>query len=73
MRVTILGGGSWGTALGHVLSGKGMDAALLVRDAALARSVNERHENPRYLPGLALHPGLRALTYAREALDGAEM
>jgi glycerol-3-phosphate dehydrogenase (NAD(P)+) len=73
MRIAVLGGGSWGTALGHHLACQGMEVALLARDAELARGVNERNENARYLPGLFLHPALRAFTDARSALDGADI
>lgn len=62
MTVTVYGGGSWGTALAHVLACGGRDTRLLMRDAAVAEAVNTRHENPRYLPGLALHPALQAVT-----------
>ena len=55
MTVTVYGGGSWGTALAHALACGGHGTRLLVRDATVAEAVNERHENPRYLPGLRLH------------------
>lgn len=60
--ITVYGGGSWGTALGHVLASAGHEATLLLRDKEVARAVNERHENPRYLAGLPLAPSLRAVT-----------
>ena len=60
--ITVYGGGSWGTALAHVLASAGREVSLLLRDEAVAAAVNERHENPRYLPGLPLAPSLRAVT-----------
>ena len=56
--ITVYGGGSWGTALGHVLASAGHETTLLLRDEEVARAVNERHENPRYLAGLPLAPSL---------------
>jgi glycerol-3-phosphate dehydrogenase (NAD(P)+) len=73
MRMTVIGGGSWGTALGHLMAEKGCEVTLLLRDASQAEAVNRRHENPRYLPGLALAPALRAETEAETALEGAEI
>lgn len=73
MRMTVLGGGSWGTALGHLMANKGLDVTLLVRDPALATTIREQHENPRYLPGLALSPALSATSDAEEALCGTEI
>ena len=60
--ICVAGGGSWGTALAHLLAAYGYDTCLWLRDAAVAQSVNTRHENPRYLPGFALHPSLSAST-----------
>lgn len=73
MHITIMGGGSWGTALAHLLAGKGHDTVMLVRDPELARGVAERRENVRYLPGLTLAEGIRATTDPEKALDRAEL
>ena len=61
LQIVVVGGGSWGTALAHVLRRKGHAVTLLVRDAALACHLRQG-ENPRYLPGMALAPGLAATT-----------
>lgn len=60
--ICVAGGGSWGTALAHLLAANGYDTSLWLRDAAVAEAVTTRHENPRYLPGFALHPSLSATT-----------
>ena len=73
MRMTVFGGGSWGTALAHLMAAKGLEVTLLVRDDAQAEAINLRHENPRYLPGLSLAPSLRADTNAETALAGADV
>lgn len=65
----VAGGGSWGTALAHVLAGKGYDVHLVLRDAALAETIAARHENPRYLPGRILHAGIRPVTDPRALAD----
>ena len=49
LRVAVAGGGSWGSALAHVLATAGHDVTLVLRDDAVARAIAERHENPRYL------------------------
>lgn len=58
----VAGGGSWGTALAHLLAAHGHDVTLWLRDARVAEAINLRHENPRYLAGLLLHPALKAST-----------
>jgi len=60
LRTVVAGGGSWGTALAHVLARNGHDVTIALRDEAVARAINERHENPHYLPGKRLHPGVKA-------------
>ena len=59
--IAVLGGGSWGTALAHLLAHAGHSVALLLRDAEQAAHINAHHENPRYLRGVQLHPGIRAV------------
>jgi glycerol-3-phosphate dehydrogenase (NAD(P)+) len=68
----VLGGGSWGTALGAHLARSGHDVRLWMREGELARSINERRENPAYLPGIALPPGLEATTDLAAAAGAAE-
>ena len=62
IRFCVAGGGSWGTALAHLLAGLGYDVRLWLRDGEAAERINQTHENARYLPGLPLHPALRAET-----------
>ena len=73
MRMTVLGAGSCGTALDNLAAGKGIDTLLLARDDALAEEINTRHENSRYLPGLALCPALKASTDPAAALRDADV
>jgi glycerol-3-phosphate dehydrogenase (NAD(P)+) len=65
--IGIIGGGAWGTALGLVCLRAGSPALLWVREPELVPAINERHENPLYLPGIALDPRLRATLSLAEA------
>ena len=71
-RAAVLGSGSWGTAFGKVLADAGTDVVLWARRAELAQAVRERHENPDYLPDIALPANLTATSDAAEAVDGAD-
>ena len=71
MNVTVLGGGSWGTALAAHLVRAGHAVRLWVREAALAREIDARHENSRYLPGVILPEGIATSTDLATSLDGA--
>ena len=70
MKVAVLGGGSWGTALAAQLARSGHETALYLREAGLARSINEERLNPVYLPGVLL-PSLAATTELERAATGA--
>lgn len=70
--VAILGGGAWGTALAAVAARAGNRAVLWARDAGTAEAVTTHHENPAYLPGIALDPAIRATTALNEAAASAD-
>jgi glycerol-3-phosphate dehydrogenase (NAD(P)+) len=53
-RVTVLGGGSWGTALAIHLGRVGHDVRLWVRDPALAADIALRRANAVYLPDVSI-------------------
>lgn len=58
-HVTVLGAGSWGTALA-ALACANADTVLWARDAALAAQLQGQHQNPRYLSGITLPQALQA-------------
>jgi len=58
-RIGVIGGGAWGTALAQVASANG-PALLWAREGEVVDAINARHENPAFLPGVALSPELRA-------------
>lgn len=72
-RVAVLGAGSWGTTLADLLARKGHDVRLWAYEAEVVEAVNQRHENPVFLPGCALAPSLRALPDAATAVAGTEV
>ena len=58
--VGIVGGGSWGTALAHLIGGNGHPVLHWMRDVETIAEVNGRHTNTKYLPGMALSPQVAA-------------
>src|SRR5438045_5823698 len=71
-RVTVVGGGSWGTAVAGLVSNNA-DTVLWVRRPDLADTIAERHENPDYLPGIALPDALRVTSDIAEACGSADV
>jgi glycerol-3-phosphate dehydrogenase (NAD(P)+) len=72
-RVAVLGSGSWGTAFSLVLADAGSDVTIWGRRAEICASINDRHENPDYLPGIALPETIRATNDPAAALAAAEV
>ncbi len=72
-RVAVIGAGSWGTALAALIARHGHPTVLWGRDSDVAAAIDARHENPRYLPGIALPDALRATTDLAAALAGADL
>jgi len=73
MKAAVLGAGNWGTTFAQVLCDAGTPATVWARRDDVAQAINGRHENPGYLPGVALPPTLTATTDVRSALDGADL
>jgi len=53
-RVTVLGGGAWGTALAQVCARAGREVAILAREPEVADDITALHENRTFLPGVTL-------------------
>lgn len=58
--VTVIGGGSFGTAMAQLLAENGNDVLMWARSEESVREINEQHANSRFFPGIALNPKLRA-------------
>jgi glycerol-3-phosphate dehydrogenase (NAD(P)+) len=70
-RVTVLGGGAWGTALALAMLRAGHSVRLFARDPETVASI-AHGENQRYLPGIAIAPGIEATSDIKVALAGAD-
>jgi glycerol-3-phosphate dehydrogenase (NAD(P)+) len=60
MRLGILGGGAWGTALAQVAASGGEETLLWALEPQVVESINASHENATFLAGVPLHPAIRA-------------
>lgn len=72
-KATVFGSGSFGTAIASVLASNFDEVVLWGRDAATIATINEKHENTGYLPGLALSPKIRGSTDLQHAAEGASV
>lgn len=60
MKVGVIGGGAWGTALAQVAAQGGEPVTLWAREPEVVAAINATHENPLFLAGVALSPGVHA-------------
>jgi glycerol-3-phosphate dehydrogenase (NAD(P)+) len=72
-RVAVFGAGSWGTAFSLVLTDAGNDVTMWARREELSDTINARHENTDYMPGIALADSIRATHDPGEALADASV
>jgi glycerol-3-phosphate dehydrogenase (NAD(P)+) len=71
--VTVLGAGSWGTALAVHLGRAGHDVRLWARDPGLAGELRSRRANAVYLPDVTLPPSITITSDLAEAMQDAEL
>lgn len=65
-RLGIAGAGAWGTALACAAQRAGSDVLLWAHEPETVAAINQRHENPVFLPDIALDPALGATTSLEE-------
>jgi glycerol-3-phosphate dehydrogenase (NAD(P)+) len=71
-RITIIGGGAWGTALATVTRRAGRDVCLWAREAEVIDAINTGHENTPFLPGVRLDPAIQAKSELDAAVADAD-
>jgi glycerol-3-phosphate dehydrogenase (NAD(P)+) len=60
MKIGVIGGGAWGTALAQVAAAGDEPVLLWALEPDVVEAVNAAHENPIYLAGVPLSPAIRA-------------
>ncbi len=59
VRIGVVGGGSWGTAIANHMALKGFDVDLWVREEEVYYQIKEKGINETFLPGIRLSDGIR--------------
>ena len=73
MRGSVIGSGSFGTALANVLAVNCDEVRLWGREPSVVEAINTRHENSTYLKGIPISERVRATHSLEEALAGSEL
>jgi glycerol-3-phosphate dehydrogenase (NAD(P)+) len=73
LSLAVIGAGSWGTTLAHHLAGLEHRVILWAYEPELSAEIEMKHENSLYLPGVTLHPSLKASSSLEKVLPGAAL
>ena len=71
--IAVLGGGSFGTAVANLLAENGHPVRQWMRDPEQAEAIRLHRENPRYLKGIKIHPGVDPVTDLDATLDACDL
>lgn len=70
--VTVLGAGSWATALAVLLGKKGLSVRMWARRPQVVQEINETRINERYLPGIQIPAAVKGYADIEAALAGVK-
>lgn len=73
MNITVIGAGSWGTALSMVLADSGHNVSLWARESDLSDHINTYHTNLFYLKGIALPDNIKCYIDFSESLKDSDI
>ena len=68
-KVVVIGAGAWGTTLARHLALKGLPVRLWAYEREVVESIQRRHENSQFLPGISLPVSLTATGSLTEAIE----
>lgn len=68
MKIVVIGAGSWGTTLAQLFA-ENNRISLWTRLREEADEINASRENKRFLPGIAIHPNIKAIEAFSEPID----
>jgi glycerol-3-phosphate dehydrogenase (NAD(P)+) len=73
MKIAVLGGGNFGSAIADLAGSKGNEVLQWFRTQEAADDFNTHHENRKYLPGFRLSDNIRATADLEEAVKGTPL
>lgn len=71
-KVTILGGGAFGTSIATLLANNGYDVSLWCYEKEVVDQINNEHENKKFFPSFRLDEKIKATLDLKEALSGSK-
>jgi len=72
-KISVIGGGSFGTVIANITAENGCEVTFWMRSEELVADVNQYHENTQYLPGYILNKGVIATNNMQTAVESSEL
>ena len=72
-KVSVLGAGSWGSALALVLAKNGFDVSMWTLNEEQCNYINKNRENIEYLPGVHIHENIITTTNLKESIKDSKI
>lgn len=72
MRIAVVGGGSFGTAMACVARRAGHQVTIWAREPEVVESLNAGRGNPFFLPSISVEPGIAASSDLSETVQAAD-
>jgi len=73
VRIGVVGGGSWGTAMANHMALKGFDVDLWIREEEVCHQIREKRVNEAFLPGIKLSNGIRPVQSFEEVSSAKDL
>ncbi|KXA29560.1 glycerol-3-phosphate dehydrogenase [NAD(P)+ ] [Peptoniphilus harei] len=73
MKITLCGGGSWGTAIARLLSNKGHELNFYIRNKEVIEDIRKNKENTKYLPGAKFEKEINLTNNLDSVLEDIEV
>ncbi|PCJ28687.1 MAG: NAD(P)H-dependent glycerol-3-phosphate dehydrogenase [SAR86 cluster bacterium] len=72
-KISVIGGGSFGTVIANIIAENGYDVNFWMRNEAQVLEINQTHENSQYLPAYELDKNLVATTDMAAAVANSQL
>lgn len=73
MKISVIGAGSFGTALASLLAGKKHEVSIWAREREVIIGINEKRRNPSYLSDVTLPESIKGYVDLKECVKDCEM